>query len=94
MHDDIKKYIPKYHTYVKPITVESLFNHINGINDLAEKKVFAALVILTQSPEGIMHSFINDILTFEPGTDCGYSNSGYVVAAVIVEEVSGMLLSK
>lgn len=94
LQDDIKKYLPDYNTHGERITIENLLTHTNGINDFVEKREFAEQAILTLSPEEIMHSFMNDSLTFEPGTAWGYSNSGYVVAGVIVEKVSGMPLSQ
>lgn len=94
LQDDIKKYLPDYNTHGRHITIENLLTHTNGINDFASKKEFPAQAILIQSPKELMNSFMNDSLTFEPGTDWGYSNSGYVVACLIVEKVSGMSLSE
>lgn len=93
LQEDIKKYLPGYNTHGRHITIENLLTHTNGINDFASKKEFFKQAILNQSPQEVMNSFMNDSLTFEPGTDWGYSNSGYVVAGAIVEKVSGMSLS-
>ncbi|RYE43635.1 MAG: class A beta-lactamase-related serine hydrolase, partial [Sphingobacteriales bacterium] len=94
LQDNIKKYLPDYNSHGRDITIENLLNHTNGINDFTSKKDFFKLAILNHSPQEIMTSFMNDSLSFEPGTDWGYSNSGYVVAGLIVEKVSGMSLSE
>jgi CubicO group peptidase (beta-lactamase class C family) len=94
LQDDIKKYLPDYNSHGRRITIENLLNHTSGIPDFASKNDFSAQAVLTQSPKDLMNSFMNDSLIFEPGTQWGYSNSGYVVAGLIVEKVSGMPLSK
>jgi CubicO group peptidase (beta-lactamase class C family) len=94
LQDDIKKYLPNCNTHGKLISIENLLNHTSGIIDFFEKKEYFAQSVLNHSPEELMNFFINDSLAFEPGTDWGYSNSGYVVAGLIVERVSGMLLNE
>lgn len=94
LQDDIKKYLPDYNSHGRHITIEQLLSHTSGIPDFSEKKDFPAQVVLTQSPRELMNFFMNDSLTFEPGTNWGYSNSGYVVAGLIVEKVSGLPLNE
>ncbi|MBL0745863.1 serine hydrolase [Chryseolinea lacunae] len=94
LQDDIKKYLPDYNSHGRRITIEHLLSHTSGIPDFAEKKDFPAQMVLTQSPGELMNFFMNDSLTFEPGTNWGYSNSGYVVAGLIVEKVSGLPLNE
>jgi CubicO group peptidase (beta-lactamase class C family) len=88
LQDDIKKYLPQYNTHGRHITIENLLTHTSGIN------VNKGKLMLYQSPEEMLNFFMNDSLLFEPGTDWAYSNTGYLVAGLIVEKVSGLSLGE
>jgi CubicO group peptidase (beta-lactamase class C family) len=92
--DDIRKYLPEYNTHGRLITVENLLTHCSGITSYTEKSDFYKNLTIDQSKDQMTAYFMNDSLLFEPGKDWSYSNSGYVLAGLIVEKVSGMALSE
>ena len=90
--DDIRKYLPWYNTHGRTITVEQLLNHTSGIISFSEKQEFITRMMIHQSKYEIAKFFMDDSLLFEPGTDWSYSNSGYFLAGMILETVTGQLL--
>lgn len=94
LQDDIKKYLPGYSSHGRHITIENLLSHTSGITSYTEKKDFGPKAVIDQSKDDIMNYFMNDSLLFEPGTDWSYSNSGYFLAGLIVEKVSGISLTE
>ena len=91
LEDPVKKYIPELPDYDKPITIRHLLNHTAGLRD------WGSVMALTGSGRGdrvISQDLALDIivhqksLDFTPGSEYSYSNSGYNLAAIIVERVS------
>jgi CubicO group peptidase (beta-lactamase class C family) len=84
--DTLSKYFPEFPPYAQKITIRHLLNHTSGIPDyvrlglehpgLTNKEVLDALVK-------------QDSLDFLPGEQFEYSNSGYVLLAMIIEKASG-----
>lgn len=92
LDDDVRKYIPELPEYGKPITIRHLLTHTAGLRD------WGSVMQLTGAGRGnrvITQELAVDVITrqkhldFEPGAEYSYSNSGYQLAAVIVERVSG-----
>jgi len=89
--DPLSKYFPEFPAYGQSVTIQNLLNHTSGIIDyeslgidhpgLTNKEVFDNLV---KQPS----------LRFKPGDKYEYSNSGYVLLAMIIEKVSGMSFSE
>ncbi|HWB27683.1 MAG TPA: serine hydrolase domain-containing protein [Chitinophagaceae bacterium] len=84
----IGDFFPAFPDYGKSITVRQLLTHTSGLKDYAES-------IPADQTEQIT---VNDVLAilekqasgyFLPGQGYKYSNSGYVMLALIVEKVSG-----
>ena len=90
LDDDIKKHLSWYDTHGRTITVRNLLSHTSGITSYTEKSDFGKKFIVDHSKREIAEYFMNDALLFEPGSDWSYSNSGYAIANLIIEEVSGM----
>lgn len=88
--DDIKKYLPVYNTYGRTITIAHILSHTSGIPSYTELDNFDSIVNMKLSNHQLVKFFEAKPLLFEPGTNFSYSNSGYVLAALIVEKVSGM----
>jgi CubicO group peptidase (beta-lactamase class C family) len=91
LDDPVKKYIPELPDYGSPLTIRHLLNHTSGIRD------WGAVLGLTGAGRGdrvISQDLALDIIThqrgldFKPGSEYSYSNSGYNLAAIIVERVS------
>jgi CubicO group peptidase (beta-lactamase class C family) len=91
INDPVRKYIPELPEYDKPITIRHLLNHTAGLRD------WGSVMELTGAGRGvrvITQDIALDVivrqkgLDFTPGAEYSYSNSGYQLAAIIVERVS------
>lgn len=89
--DPVRKYIPELPDYGSPLTIRHLLNHTSGLRD------WGAVMSLTGAGRGervINQDLAFDVIThqraldFKPGAEYSYSNSGYNLAAIIVERVS------
>lgn len=88
--DDIRKYLPRYNTWGRSITIEHILSHTSGIPSYTELPGFDTLADKKISNSQLIHFFENAPLIFEPGSNWSYSNSGFVLAGVIVEKITGM----
>jgi len=89
--DPVRKYIPELPDYGSPLTIRHLLNHTAGLRD------WGTVMSLTGAGRGdrvINQDLAFDVIThqraldFTPGSEYSYSNSGYNLAAIIVERVS------
>lgn len=95
LEDDIGKWIPEVKGFGKKITIRHLLTHTSGLPDrytLHDVQNRAAGVVDHANAEVL--SVLSGLreLNFDPGEDYEYSNTGYVVAATIVERASGKSL--
>jgi len=91
LDDPVRKYIPELPDYGSPLTIRHLLNHTAGLRD------WGTVMSLTGAGRGdrvINQDLALDVIThqqaldFKPGSEYSYSNSGYNLAAIIVERVS------
>ena len=91
LDDPVRKYIPELPDYGSPLTIRHLLNHTAGLRD------WGTVMSLTGAGRGdrvITQDLALDVIThqkaldFTPGSEYSYSNSGYNLAAIIVERVS------
>src|SRR6476659_765643 len=89
--DAVRKYIPELPNYGAPLTLRHLLNHTAGLRD------WGTVMSLTGAGRGdrvITMDLAFDVIThqraldFTPGSEYSYSNSGYNLAAIIIERVS------
>lgn len=91
LDDPVSKYVPGI-TDGDKITIRQLLSHTAGLQDYwPQDYSFAAMEIPT-TPQGIVDRWAKKPLDFAPGSQWQYSNTGYVVAGMIIEKVSGMKL--
>lgn len=91
LDDPVRKYIPELPDYGSPLTIRHMLNHTAGLRD------WGTVIALTGAGRGdrvISQDLAFDVIThqkyldFKPGAEYSYSNSGYNLAAIIIERVS------
>jgi CubicO group peptidase (beta-lactamase class C family) len=95
LDDDIDKWIPEVKGFGKKITVRHLLTHSSGLPDrYTLHEVQDRPAGLVDHPNAEVLSMLAGMreLNFDPGEDYEYSNTGYIVAATIVERASGKSL--
>lgn len=92
LDDDIRKYLPELPDYGAPITIAQLLGHTSGLRDWEGVVELAGWPVTTRVYSN------NDVLEIAarqkrlnhpPGAAFSYTNTGYILLAIIVERVSG-----
>lgn len=92
LDDSVRKHVPELPAYYDAVTIRHLIHHTSGIRD------YPTLLAMASQPEVASESqFLRLMgrqraLNFTPGTQFLYSNSGYVMLAVVVRRVTGKSL--
>lgn len=84
--DTVGELFPELPQHMHPISLKNLMQHTSGL----KRTHYGDQDGLTN--DQIYQNFLaakNDTLLFEPGTDLRYSNSGFMLLAMVVEKVSG-----
>ncbi len=89
--DPVRKYLPELPDYGSPLTIRHMLNHTSGLRDWFSVRALsgegAGEHIVSQ--QIIFDTIVRQKgLDFTPGSEYSYSNSGYQLAAMIVERVS------
>jgi len=92
-NDRLIKYFPQFPTYAKPITIRHLLLHTSGIPDYLND--LNLMDNLHNLPEVTAQIALDNLikqpaLKSKPGEKFDYSNSNYLLLALIIEKVSGM----
>jgi CubicO group peptidase (beta-lactamase class C family) len=94
--DRLTDVFPDFPAYGKAITIRQLLNHTSGLIDYEDimAKQYAGISddkIPQIKDAGVLELLKRETTTkFIPGSHWAYSNSGYVVLAMVVEKRSGM----
>lgn len=76
----------------KPITLRQLLYHAGGLDNYVKVESFVLTVasdpLRRAAPAELVNQVIDRPLLFPPGTGWAYSNTGYVLLAMIAEEVT------
>ncbi len=91
LDDHVSKYIPGISGGDR-ITIRQLLSHTSGLQDFWPQDYSFADMEQPTTPQHIVDKWAKKPLDFEPGTRWQYSNTGYVVAGLIAEKVSGQPL--
>ena len=92
LDDDVRRWIPEFPASLGRITIRQLLEHQAGLRDWGD------IVELSGWPRGTRAYQMNEIadmlarqsaLNFTPGSEYSYSNSNFIIAAVIVARASG-----
>lgn len=96
LDDDIRKYLPELPEYDSRITIRHLIHHTSGIPDYLELLGLAGERLDDVHGEEEILELLSrqKSLSFKPGDQFLYSNSGYFLLGVIVKRVSGESLAQ
>src|SRR5882757_11455324 len=86
--DKVDKYLPGI-SGGDTITIRQLLSHTSGLQDYWPQDYSFAAMATPITPQQIVDRWARKPLDFAPGTQWQYSNTGYVVAGMIVEKVAG-----
>ena len=93
LDDAVRKHIPELPDYGVPLTIRHMLTHTSGLRDWGS---IAAIAGAPRTTRAYTHAHVLDIvsrqkaLNFTPGTEWSYSNTGFNLAAIIVDRLSGM----
>ena len=90
LDDTIADRLPDYpnQEVAKAVTIHQLLTHTSGLGDYSESDRSEELHRSDQE-WGTSPLFVDAPLEFEPGKQFRYSNSGFMVLGLIIEEVTG-----
>lgn len=94
--DDVRKYIPELPDYGRPITVDMLLSHTSGLRDWGEVMELAGWPRTSRvyTPAEVLQiAGRQRALNYAPGEAYSYTNTGYNLATLIVQRVSGETLA-
>jgi D-alanyl-D-alanine carboxypeptidase len=91
LDDPVGKYVPDL-TRGNEITIRQILSHTSGYQDFWPEDYLMTPMMKPATAQQIIDTWAKKPLDFEPGTQWQYSNTGYVIAGLIVEKVSGRRL--
>ena len=91
LDDPVSRYVPGI-TDGDKMTIRQLLSHTSGLQDYWPQDYSFAAMATRVTPQQIVDRWAKKPLDFAPGTQWQYSNTGYVVAGMIVEKVTGQPL--
>lgn len=86
--DPVAKYFPTL-TRANDVTIRNLLTMTSGYEDYAPQDYIVPAWLKPVDPKTIVMEWATKPLDFEPGTQYQYSNTNFVLAALIVEKVAG-----
>ncbi len=96
LDDSIEKYVKKHRLTIangKDITIRMLLNHTSGLfsytDDPALEAVSYANLLLYWTPEELINYAVSHRDTSAPGEAFHYSNTGYALLGLIIEDETG-----
>src|SRR5690349_12869496 len=93
LDDHVAKFLPGISGGDR-ITLRQLLSHTSGLQDFWPQDYSFAAMSRPTTPQRIVDQWAKKPLDFQPGDQWQYSNTGYVVAGMIAEKVSGQPLMK
>jgi D-alanyl-D-alanine carboxypeptidase len=88
LDDPVSKYLPDL-TRAKEVTIRMLLSHTSGYQDYWPEDYVMTSMMVPTNAQHILDVWAKRSLDFAPGTKWQYSNTNFVIAGRIVEQVSG-----
>jgi CubicO group peptidase (beta-lactamase class C family) len=97
LDDDVRKYVPEVRDLGTPITLRHLLHHTSGLRDfleMLEMKGWRTGGDVTTEKDILEMVSRQRTLNHGPGAEFVYTNTGYVLLAVVVKRVAGQPLDE
>src|SRR5580704_14713133 len=91
LDDPVSKYLPEL-ARASEVTIRMLLSHTSGYQDYWPDDYVMTSMMVPTNAQHILDVWGKRPMDFDPGTQWQYSNTNYVIAGSIVEQVSGMPL--
>ncbi len=91
LDDPVSKFLPEL-TRAHDVTLRMLLSHTSGYQDYWPEDYVMTSMMVPTTAQHILDVWARKPLDFDPGTQWQYSNTNYVIAGRVVEQVSGMAL--
>ena len=88
LNDPVSKWLPNL-TQAKDVTLREVLSHTSGYQDFWPQDYVPPLMLKPMPPQKILDRWAKRPLDFQPGTRWQYSNTNFVIAAQIVEKITG-----
>ena len=88
LDDAVGKYVPGL-TRGDEVTIRQILSHTSGYQDYWPEDYVMTTMMHDETAQQIIDTWGKKPLDFEPGTQWQYSNTNYVIAGRIVEQVTG-----
>jgi CubicO group peptidase (beta-lactamase class C family) len=89
VQDPVCRYIEDCPEAWERVTLHHLLSHTSGIFNFTSDPEYPRTWMLPSRPPQTMRRFRDRPLDFQPGKQYRYSNSNYVLLAIVIEKVSG-----
>jgi CubicO group peptidase (beta-lactamase class C family) len=89
LDDHVSRFVPGL-TRGNEVTIRELLSHTSGYQDFWPQDYVPPLMQKPISPQAILDRWAKQPLDFDPGTRWQYSNTNFVIAALIVQKASGV----
>ena len=88
LDDPLRKWFPNLGA-AAAVTLRQVLSHTGGLRDFWPQDFVTPEMTRPTTTQGIIDEWVQRPLDFEPGTEWQYSNTGFVMAAAVVQRVSG-----
>jgi D-alanyl-D-alanine carboxypeptidase len=89
LEDPISDYLPDYPAPGRQITIRNLLSHTSGLSDVQVVPILEESGGVGYTRDQIIDLVASQPLDFEPGTGHSYSNVGFMLAGVVIEQATG-----
>lgn len=94
LDDSVRKYVPELPGYFDEVTLDHLLRHAGGVRDYIGLLMLGGINVQDHTTNAdALHAIARQkALDFAPGSQFGYSNSGYFLLSLVVRKASGKSL--
>lgn len=93
LDDPVQRHFPELKDLAPQVTIRHLLNHTSGLREWQDLALFTGWTdpdVVYANADVLEMASRQRTLNFPPGSKFSYSNTGYILAAILVGRVSGM----